>query len=102
MVDSEHGSGRPQADACLASPSLAAEPATPSCRVCGKSEWVGCYDEAHPERTVCAECCPTAEHHDGETGHQFDYERGEGWLCRYCCTNRTNTDFDYGWDGDDV
>jgi len=65
------------------------------CRICHKSEWVGVYDIAHPERWICVECCPTVEHFDGETGHQFDYERGEGWMCRYCGILREHTNYDY-------
>lgn len=40
---------------------------------------------SHPERTICPEHCATAEHFDGETGHQYEYERGERtYYCRYC------------------
>lgn len=31
------------------------------------------------------DCCGTAEHPDGETGHQYEYERDErDYWCRYC------------------
>lgn len=68
---------------------------TPACRVCGKSEWIGVYDPKHTERAICPDCCPTAEHHDEETGHQFDYEPDEGFMCRYCGVRRSDTDYDY-------
>ena len=58
---------------------------TPNCRICGTTKWVALWDEAHPERAICLECCGgEVEHHDGETGHQFDYEPYEGHMCRYC------------------
>lgn len=55
----------------------------PKCRVCGGS--VVCWREEAPEQAICMACCETAEHSDGETGHQYEYERGERdhW-CRYC------------------
>lgn len=74
------------------------EPAPP-CRICGKTEWIAVHDSAHPERAICVECCGgKVEHHDGETGHEFDHEPGEGLMCRYCGVNIRDTDFDYGSD----
>ena len=57
---------------------------SPPCRVCNSAQSVGVWDPAQPERTVCVECCGGAVHHDGELGHQFEYERLEGHMCRYC------------------
>lgn len=55
----------------------------PPCRVCGKS--VATWPNDHPERAICMDCCGTADHHDGETGHQYEYDRDErNHLCRYC------------------
>jgi hypothetical protein len=70
---------------------------TPSCRVCGKNDDVGCYPDDHSQ-TICVVCCPRAEHADGETGHQFDWEPGDGWMCRYCGIRRSDTDYDYSED----
>lgn len=68
---------------------------TPPCRVCSKTEWVAIYDQAHPERTICVECCGGAvQHWDEETGHQFEHERGEGLRCRYCFSD--DVPYDYG------
>lgn len=64
---------------------------TPPCRICGSSQWVGCYREEAPEQTVCPTCCETAEHDDGETGHQFSYHHPEGHTCNYCGVNRNDT-----------
>lgn len=55
---------------------------SPPCRVCGKS--VAVWRTDHPEQAICMDCCGNAEHHDGESGHQYEYERGEGHMCRYC------------------
>jgi len=57
---------------------------SPPCRVCGKPDAVICYPDDHSQ-TICPDCCPKAEHADGETGHQFDYDRAERQHeCRYC------------------
>lgn len=64
------------------------------CRICGKTDQVSIYDDDHPEDTICMDCCSKATHKDGETGHRFDYERGEGWVCRYCGIPRNATDYD--------
>lgn len=56
---------------------------SPPCRVCGSKHDVICYGT--PADTICPNCCATAEHADGETGHGFDYQRSErGYQCRYC------------------
>jgi len=70
---------------------------TPPCRVCGKTEHVGCYPDDHA-KTICVECCGGSEHDDGESGHQFDYHRSEGWTCRYCGVERSATAYDYSED----
>lgn len=64
---------------------------TPPCRACGTNENVGCYREDAPEKTICPSCCESAEHDDGETGHQFTYHRSEGSTCDYCGVNRNDT-----------
>lgn len=51
------------------------------CSKCGKDE-VAVY--MTPETALCQDCCATALHEDGEEGHQYEYERGEGHMCRYC------------------
>ena len=68
---------------------------TPPCRCCGSTQWVAVWDPDHPERTICVECCgpETVEHHDGEHGHQFEYERGEGWRCKYCGSDNLPSDW---------
>ena len=68
---------------------------TPNCRVCGKNDHVGCYREEAPQQTICVLCCDGFEHDDGETGHQFFYEPGEGHMCTYCGINRNDTLYDY-------
>lgn len=66
----------------------------PPCRVCAKSEWVGCYHENRPEAAVCVECCATAEHDDGETGHVWTYVRAEqDRVCDHCGQLAGNTNF---------
>lgn len=71
---------------------------TPPCRVCKKTETVFIYREDNPEQTICYECCPNAEHHDGESGHQFSYESGTGWSCDYCGVDRSPDNYDYSED----
>ncbi len=67
---------------------------TPPCRVCGKTDPVIQYPDAH-ELTICPDCCGNvAEHPDGEKGHQFDYDRWEGHYCRYCGIPRNCTDYE--------
>ena len=57
---------------------------TPPCRVCLKPDDVICYPDDH-SLTICPTCCDTAEHPDGETGHQFEHNRHErDGECRYC------------------
>lgn len=69
---------------------------TPPCRLCGKTDHVGIYRRDAPEQTICTTCCGgDVEHHDGETGHQFEYERGEGHMCVYCGINRNDAGPDY-------
>lgn len=58
---------------------------TPPCRACGTTAEVICYSEANPQTAVCPDCCDTAEHADGETGHQFTHDPSErDWVCNYC------------------
>lgn len=67
--------------AALSKP-MPVDPSLP-CRVCGSKHDVICYGT--PTDTICPDCCATAEHADGETGHGFDYVRSErGHQCRYC------------------
>lgn len=70
----------------------------PPCRTCGKHDTVCIYRDEAPEQTICHECCPNAEHADGETGHQFSYARGEGWTCNYCGIDRNPNNYDYAED----
>lgn len=67
----------------------------PPCRICNSPKWVAIWHPEHPERTICVECCGDAgvEHHDGETGHQFEYERCEGHRCRYCGSDNLPSDW---------
>lgn len=67
--------------------------ATPPCRVCGSAERVGCYPDDH-SKTICPTCCETAEHDDGETGHQFSYTPSEGHTCDYCGVDRNDTNYE--------
>lgn len=80
-------------------PSQTVAAITPACRACGSSKWVACYPAESPGQTICTECCGTAEHPDGESGHQFTYSRHEGHTCDYCGINRNDTAWRY--DGDD-
>lgn len=67
---------------------------SPPCRCCGDREHVGVYWARMPWRTICPECCPTAHHYDGETGHGFDYELAEqDHVCRYCGVFSRHTDY---------
>lgn len=57
----------------------------PPCFVCGKTEWVAVYDEAHPEQAVCLECCQGATHADGHKGHDWKHDPGErDYVCERC------------------
>ena len=59
------------------------DPDAPNCRVCGGP--IVTWPIDHPEHAICMDCCGTAEHPDGETGHQYEYERDErDYWCRYC------------------
>lgn len=71
-----------------------AEAASPVCRICGKGEWVGCWWPERPEDAICITCCEAgAEHHDGEVGHVWEYDRGErDKLCIHCGQAARNTD----------
>lgn len=72
--------------------------ATPPCRVCGKTEPVLCYPDEH-ELTICPDCCAKAEHPNGETGHDFVYDRHErDHACYNCGIFRRATDYDYSED----
>lgn len=71
---------------------------TPPCRVCGRTDEVICYPDDH-RWTVCPECCDSAEHQDGETGHGWDHDHWErDRVCRYCGIQRRCTE--YAWDDD--
>ena len=70
---------------------------SPPCRICESAERVICYPDDH-SNTICPDCCPQAEHDDGETGHQFEFYRGEGWSCRYCGVERDPDNYDYSED----
>ena len=72
---------------------------TPPCRVCGKTEWVASYREEAPKKAICIECCATAKHDDGETGHVFTYDPSErDRVCDHCGQFARNTDYYYHWD----
>ena len=74
-------------------------PLTPPCRACGSTSEVYVWKTASPEQTICWECCQAgAEHHDGETGHQFTHHQGEGWTCDYCGIERKYSNYDYSED----
>lgn len=69
---------------------------SPPCRVCGKTEPVICYPDDHSQ-TVCPDCCDKAEHHDGETGHVWEYDPHErDRVCIHCGIPRRCTE--YAWD----
>lgn len=69
--------------------------AAPPCRVCGSNKWVAIYWPDAPDKAVCVECCDSQDHDDGETGHQFSYDRHEGHTCDYCGINRNDTIYRY-------
>lgn len=64
---------------------------TPVCRICRSSKRVAIYRTEAPGQAVCVECCDGSKHHDGETGHQFSYDRYDGHTCDYCGINRNDT-----------
>ena len=72
--------------------------AVPPCRGCGSAKQVASYPPGAPKMAICPDCCETAEHPDGETGHQFTYARYEGHTCDYCGINRNDTAYDDGGD----
>ncbi len=58
--------------------------ATPPCRACGKADDVIVYPDDHA-LTICPDCCDKASHPDGETGHQWEYDKWErDRVCVYC------------------
>ena len=66
----------------------------PPCHVCGKS--VAVWRTEAPQEAVCVDCCAGVEHSDGETGHAFEYERGERtYMCRYCAAPPDGDFYDY-------
>lgn len=72
----------------------ASEASAPVCRVCNKP--VAVWRTEQPEQAICMDCCATAEHPDGETGHQFEYVRGERtYSCRYCAAPADNDFYDW-------
>lgn len=67
---------------------------TPPCRACGLSEKVICFPDNHA-LAICPDCCDkTAEHPDGENGHQWEYDKWDGWQCRYCGIPRNCTEYE--------
>ena len=68
---------------------------TPPCRACGKSDSVICYPDDH-SLAICPDCCAKVEHLSGETGHVFEYDRGErDHVCTECGLARSCTDYAY-------
>lgn len=68
----------------------------PPCRVCGSNKDVICYTPDDYGSTICPDCCnKIVEHPDGESGHSFFHEKGEGWICKYCGILQECTDYDY-------
>lgn len=68
---------------------------SPPCRVCASKHDVICYPLENRALTICPDCCAKcAEHPDGETGHVFEYDRGErDHVCQHCGVNRAQTDY---------
>lgn len=57
----------------------------PPCRVCLSVKKVCVYPSDQPFLAICPECCATAIHSDGETGHVFEYDRSErDSVCQKC------------------
>lgn len=79
---------------------MTSDPRTPVCRICGQTEWLAAHHPEHPDRAVCITCCGAgAEHHDGETGHVWTYERAErDRVCDHCGQFAGNTDHYDHWD----
>lgn len=50
----------------------------PPCKVCGTKE-IFCWPYDKPEHAICAPCCGKSE-----DGHDFRYERLEGYRCQMC------------------
>lgn len=74
------------------------EVAVPPCRVCGKSESVVCYPDDHSQ-TVCPDCCDKVTEHpnDGESGHVWEYDRGEREdICKHCGIQKRCTE--HAWE----
>jgi hypothetical protein len=68
---------------------------TPPCRVCQKAEPIIVYPDDHA-LAICPDCCDKADHPDEEKGHQWEHDRWEGWLCRYCGIQRKCTNYEEG------
>lgn len=69
--------------------------AAPPCRVCGKSEPVLCYDPADNSTAICPTCREKAEHPNGETGHEWQYDRYEhADACGNCGIFRRDTNYE--------
>ena len=51
----------------------------PNCRVCGKPGDIICWPIDAPENAICPACCD-----ESEDGHEYRYERGEGYRCQHC------------------
>ena len=83
----EWDKAREAMDACVAGAK------SPPCRVCGKADPVIVYPDDHAQ-TICPDCCGTAEHADGETGHVWEYDRWErDWVCVHCGILRRCTEY---------
>lgn len=66
----------------------------PPCRKCGNNKDIIVYPDDHA-LTICPTCCKTAQHPDGEDGHQFEYQRDERrHICKYCGIPRDCTDWE--------
>ena len=63
----------------------------PPCRVCNRTDDVICYpdDIGH---TICPGCCDKS---DKPTGHEFVYDKWEGWVCNHCGILRSRTEYDW-------
>lgn len=56
---------------------------SPPCRVCMGS--VAIYSAENLFDAICPDCCGTAIHSDGETGHEYKYERAKrDSVCQKC------------------
>lgn len=58
------------------------------CHKCGADTLVAPGEQrlaADPNaKAICPACCEKAEHPNGETGHEFIYDRHEGHYCTHC------------------